>query len=180
MSIKHKAFIFDSYNFNNELRPLIESSLLTSNVEKIREFILANKSFITDPYEGEPLDETWEDMIEDHDVHQYGDFALTKYYSPIDDKGLGAEWEKIQKIFSEDSKLDFSPVLGFPVGAESELFDPGKMGSYFQSQSEAQDSLVRLRDIENEVSDDWVDSFEEFKGLLELAAKEKKGIYVTF
>lgn len=180
MSIEHKAFIFDSNSFSRELKLLLESSLRSGDVDLVRTFIFSNKALLTDPYEGEPLDEDWEDMIEGKSVHQYGDFALTKYYSPKDDRGLGLEWESVQNIFTEDSELRFSPVLGLPLGAGSHFFDPGNMGSYFQSESEARESLDRVNKVEETVPGDLLDSFEEFKSLLEQALNEKKGIYVTF
>lgn len=180
MSFEHKAFIFDDDGFSSELKPLLESSLRSGNADQIRMFVVSNKPSLTDPYEGEPLDDDWENMIEDKDAHQYGDFALTKYYSPIDDRGLGSEWERVQKMFPDNSGLSFSPVLGMPVGTDSEFFDPGKMGSYFQSNSEVRESLNRMKKLEEMVPDDLLDPFEEFKSLLEQAVNEKKGIYVTF
>lgn len=180
MSLEHKAFIFDNDGFSHELKPLLESALDSGNVDQIRNFIILNQPALVDPYEGEPLDDDWENRIEDKDAHQYGDFALTKYYSPIDDKGLGSEWEYFQQIFLDSSELSFSPVLGFPIGTDDNLFDPGKMGSYFQSPSEVHESLGRVKQFEKVVPEEHLAIFEKFKNFLEQAVTEKKGIYVTF
>ncbi len=180
MSLEHKVFILDSESFYHELKPLIEQCLRSSNVDEIREFILMNKSSLSDPYEGEQLADDWEDMIEDKDVHQYGDFALTKYYSPIFEMGLGTDWENIKKLFDGIQEQSFSPILGVPLGIEGEYFDPGKMGSYFQNSSEVKESLSILNMIEESVPSDLIENYYEFKKILELAVKENKGLYVTF
>src|SRR5205807_7996746 len=80
-----------------------------------------------------PLGENWEAVIETNDAHQYGDFALTKYYDPTTDVGLGTSWEHIQELIANDPTLVESPILGTPLGPIASPFDPGKMGAYFQS-----------------------------------------------
>lgn len=180
MSFEHKAFIFDFSAFTRELKPLLESSLCSGDFDKVRNFIVDNKSVLVDPYEGEPLGETWEDMIEDRDIHQYGDFALTKYYSPTDDQGLGGEWETFQESISNFRKLDFSPFLGLPLGVDGNFFDPGKMGSYFQTEDEVGESLIKIKEVDWELGNELLDSLKGYTELLERAAREKKGIYVTF
>lgn len=180
MSIEHKAFVFDIDAFNSELRMLLESALNSGNIDKIREFIISNKEFLSDPCDGGKLDDDWEIMIEDKDAHQYGDFALTKYYSPLEDMGLGSEWQRIESMFFSNSDTTASPFLGVPVGSSCEFFDPGKMGSYFQSVKEVRESLDKLVGLESVLPDDLVDAFEQFKGVLERALKQNKGVYVTF
>lgn len=64
MSLEHKAFVFDFYGFRGELKPILESSLLSGDISSLYEFIIANKDILVDPYQGETLDESWEDMIE--------------------------------------------------------------------------------------------------------------------
>lgn len=180
MSLEHKAFIFDSDKFCEELKPLLESCLASGDVDQVREFVIINNSSLKDPYEGKPLEYDWEDMIEDKDVHQYGDFALTKYYTPSLDMGLGYDWEDVQKIFSGVSGLRYSPVLGEPLGTESEYFDPGKSGSYFQSYNQAIESLKIANKLDSSISGDLRELFKEYKDLLERAVSERKGLYITF
>ncbi|NMZ19019.1 hypothetical protein HBO08_18560 [Pseudomonas rhodesiae] len=57
MSFEHKAFIFDFDSFDSELRPLLEASLRSGNIEPLRCFILSNKELLVDPYEGDALDD---------------------------------------------------------------------------------------------------------------------------
>lgn len=179
MSIDHKAFIFDSSSFYQELRPIIESALISGSASEIRSFILSNVPFLVDPYEGEPLSEDWEDMIETPDVHQYGDFALTKYYSPTLDKGVGGDWEELQELFRQQLN-DTSLILGKPLGTGENYFDPGKMGSYFQTHEDVCNNLHALQLISNDIPDRLTRCFEAFKEILNEAAAENKGLYVTF
>lgn len=180
MSLEHKVFIFDSERFGKELKPLLESCLLSGNVDQVRAFVLSNKSSLTDPYEGEPLEDDWEGMIEDKDVHQYGDFALTKYYSPTLDMGLGDDWENLQKIFSGVPGVKFSPVLGEPLGAERDYFDPGKLGSYFQSYTQVVESLKIVNQLDGTDLGEMQRLFNDYKDLFQQAVTEHKGLYVTF
>ena len=179
MSIEHKAFIFDYTEFSNELKPLLEQCLTSGEICLLKEFIITNKSYLRDPYEGEDLDGNWEDLIEDKDPHQYGDFALTKYYFPQNDRGLGVEWEDIKNAVDLNHKGVYSPLLGVPLGVEEGYFDPGKTGSYFQSVDQVAKSLkileiVQIKELEA------MTILDEFKKLLGEALSERKGIYVTF
>lgn len=72
MSYEHKAFIFDIDGFNRELKPLLESCLRSGSIDQMRDFIVSNRQSLVDPYEGFALEDSWEDMIESKDVHQYG------------------------------------------------------------------------------------------------------------
>ncbi|NMZ19018.1 hypothetical protein HBO08_18555 [Pseudomonas rhodesiae] len=119
-------------------------------------------------------------MIEDMDAHQYGDFALTKYYSPKDDHGLGVKWADFQEKISNRGKLNISPFLGAPVGVDGEFFDPGKMGSYFQTTHEVGESLKKIEGVKGEMQDDFIEELESYESFLSQANSVKKGIYVTF
>lgn len=180
MSLEHKAFIFDAEKFNDELKPYLEADLRSGKSGQVRNFIISNMSLLTDPYEGEELDEYWEDMIEDKDAHQYGDFALTKYYCPLADFGLGVDWESIQNILVDTMNFQFSPVLGIPLKVGEEVFDPGKMGTYFQKNSDVAESLDNMSSIECFVPKNLIEPFNSFKSLLEEALKKNKGLFVTF
>jgi hypothetical protein len=141
--MEHKAFIFDYDSFSRELKPILETALQSGNSERLIVFIEANHAQLKDPYEGEPLDENWMETIDSQDPHQFGDFALTKYYDPANDTGLGADWQRVQDILPQD--LTESPILGTPLGPKGNLFDPGKMGSYFQANDQVSRNIEYLR-----------------------------------
>ncbi|MEW5858931.1 MAG: hypothetical protein AB1861_16355 [Cyanobacteriota bacterium] len=180
MSMEHKAFVFDYDAFVDELGNILENALLTNNHERLASFIKQNLNFLKDPYEGEALSTSWETMVEPKDPHQYGDFALTKFYDPQDDIGLGAmwEWENIQKILKRECGKDFV-ILGTPFGSKDNYFNPGKMGSYFQSKNQVQGNLQLLTEILYRKSDICGELNEAFK-MIQKAAEAEKGLYITF
>jgi hypothetical protein len=89
MSLSHRAFIFDHHLFQRELRPILEAALTSGAVAPLRQFIEENLPYLKDPNDGAPLEEGWEQHLEVRDVDQYGDVALTKYYSPDLNGGIG-------------------------------------------------------------------------------------------
>lgn len=180
MSYEHKAFVFDVDSFSRELKPLLEEGLRSDKIDQLRDFIVSNKQSLVDPYEGFALENNWEEMLESKDVHQYGDFALTKYYSPTEDKGLGSWWGTVQKLCFNEGELSFSPFLGVPLGVGGQFFDPGKMGSYFQTKHEVSESLNKVLQVMGKIPDDAFEAVREFKEMLEQAIAEKKGLYITF
>jgi hypothetical protein len=173
--MEHKAFLFDFERFNLELRPLLEVSLGCGSCLGLKNFIEEHFEQLCDPYEGEPLRSGWEAMLEAHDPHQYGDFALTKYYDPLADIGLGHDWESLQAIVAALVEAG-SPILGITVGPYNDPFDPGKMGSYFQSEELV---LQNLRSVEGA----YAEKPEEIGpplAMLKAAADAGTGLYVTF
>ena len=178
MSMEHKAFLFDFSSFNNELRSLLESALSTGDCAQLIDFINTNMDSIKDPYEGETLDSNWETMLEFRDAHQYGDFALTKYYEPSEDIGLGLEWESIQACLLNGLGSG-EAVLGKPVGPDDNLFDPGKQGSYFQDEGQVRDNLESLMRLQQSAPDSK-DVLSPLVEILQKAANAGEGLYITF
>lgn len=172
--MEHKAFLFDFEAFETELRPILEWALRSSDDRALVSFIQANLADLRDPYEGEPLNANWESLITMHDAHQYGDFALTKYYDPAVDIGLGSAWNAFQEWFAEMSPAGESPILGSPIGPMDAPFDPGKMGSYFQSAARVRENLKYLRRLPR--AHDVGSAIE----MLRTAADVNAGVYVTF
>jgi len=173
----HKAFLLDYVPFDRELRPTLEGALLSGSLTGLEAFINLNVGKLRDPYQGEPLGSNWKAMLETHDAHQYGDFAMTKYYDPAADIGLGASWETVQDLISADSALTNSCILGNTIGPQDGPFDPGKMGSYFQSPEEVLQShkyLLHLLGSENGAD------LENALHMLKEAVDAKTGLYITF
>jgi hypothetical protein len=168
--MEHKAYAFDYASFANELRPILEEALREDSVDALREFIQANLPRLLHPAGG-PLPKAWEDELENSDVHEYGDFALTRFYDPGDDIGLGEAWVEVAELYGQKvSDL----LLGRPIGGET-LFDPGRLGSYFQSADDVEQSLAQLRVLlrgsDAEFRAAAFELFEEARG---------RGLYVTF
>ncbi|MEP0857854.1 hypothetical protein [Trichocoleus sp. DQ-U1] len=178
MSMEHKAFVFDYDAFADELGNILENALLTNNNERLVNFIKQNLNFLKDPYEGEALSTSWDTMVEPKDPHQYGDFALTKFYDPQDDIGLGAMWENIQNILKIECGKDFV-ILGTPFGFKDNYFDPGKMGSYFQSKSQVKGNLQLLTEM-LKLKPALFGELNEALKMIRKAAEVEKGFYITF
>lgn len=175
--MEHKAFLLDFEQFELELLPALAYGLKFGDCEKLHQFVNTNLMLLKDPYEGQDLSPTWESLLTTRDAHELGDVALTKYYDPAQDIGLGASWIAVQDLVEGDRAT--SPILGAVVGESSNLFDPGKMGSYFQKSQDAVENLAYLRDQvtrhrpqSNEI--------EQAIQMLEQAVAAKQGLYITF
>lgn len=172
MAMEHKAFHFRYAAFEAELRPILESSLRSGEPGPLAAFIDAVRQDLRDPYEGQPLGDDWRESLGGADVHAYGDFALTRYYDPADDRGLGPRWQAIQGALGNEPEA-VTAVLGQPVGFEEHWFDPGRMGSYFQSES---DVVMHLERVERLA----LPGVEPLVNLLRGASHAGAGLYVTF
>jgi hypothetical protein len=179
MSIDHKAYSFDYDGFNAELRPVLEESLRSGDVGPLAEFIRENFAALKDPYEGEPLAENWQDLLDYEDAEEYGDFALTKYYDPSDNLGVGSEWAALQDLLVNELPPGTPFTLGHTVGPAGNLFDPGRMGSYFMSDEEAESRMDALRDLVEE-KPALRPKLERLLEMYETISRSGKGAYQTF
>lgn len=169
MSMEHKAFKFDFKEFEKELKPILTKALVTGENTQLIKFIEENVDHCTYPWAAEPLSDNWEQELEIGDVHEIGDFALTKYYDPDHEKGLASKYIEISERYPALSKH----LLGIPLGQNENYFDPGKMGSYFVSPDEA----LRLGSMIENHEEDVVKTYGNF--LIE-CANAGLGVYITF
>jgi hypothetical protein len=175
--MEHKAFLFKYGSFERELRAILEDALTSGDTGALVSFIHANCGNLRDPYDGEPLGADWESLVETPDAHQYGDFALTKYYDVLADIGLGVAWQQVQELIATDPILPESPILGSTIGPRDDPFDPGKMGSYFQSVQQVRQNWAWLLEVgKGKRSDDLNAAIR----MLEDAVKAGTGLYVSF
>jgi len=177
MNLPHKAFAFDYEAFHDQLRPLLLKALETHGAE-LRGFIEANLNQLTDPYEGEPLVKGWQALLENDDVHELGDFALTKYYDSDLDIGLDIDWEDIGELL-EKSGVSPTIVLGTALGPVEAPFDPGRQGAYFQTAAEVSEALVLLQTL-LQAQPTLASELAPLQGMLQQAARGRRGLYVTF
>jgi hypothetical protein len=176
--MEHKAFLFNYQSFDRELRAVLEDALRSGDHGSLVSFINAHLVDLRDPYEGEPLGANWEALIETQDPHQFGDFALTKYYNPTADIGVAAAWENLQELIAKnDPLLAESPILGSTIGPKDNAFDPGKMGSYFQSAQQVRQSQSYLLNLAKEKPAEVLSGA---LAMLQEAADAGTGLYVTF
>ena len=117
--------------------------------------------------------------MEFKDAHQYGDFALTRYYSVTHDIGLGPSWAKIEAELTAAGMKGAELVLGFPVGPRQNLFDPGKMGSYLRSEQLVARHLTELQAAVQNGQVPRADVLQ-LERMLSAAASAGRGLYITF
>ena len=180
MSMLHKAYAFDWSAFaRDELHNILLDALSSGDERGLIRYIEANRDHIKDRYEGGPLSDDWKDRLGNYDVHEFGDFALTRFYDPMEDYGIDHYWLDLD--FEHLPEPDQAALLGTPFGPRGAYFDPGRQGSYFQSPQEVVRSHTRLQRIDlSNMDRDQRESWEQFKKLLEECAKAGSGLYVTF
>jgi hypothetical protein len=179
VSMSHKAYAFDWSAFvRDELHNILLDALSSGDERGLIRYIEANRDYIKDPYRGGPLSDDWKDRLGNYDVHEFGDFALTRFYDPMEDYGVEYDWLDLVEHLPE---ADLTALLGTPFGSPRAYFDPGRQGSYFQTPQEVVRSLARVQRIDlSNIDEDQRESWPQFKKLLEECAQAGIGLYVTF
>ena len=171
MSMQHKAFRFDWESFNRNLREHLHDALLTGSATQLVMFINSAIGEFSDPYEGEPLTADWMFLLNDaDDVHEVGDYALTRFYDPTEDAGIGDAWIAIDDSLNA---LQRNALLGRSIGPATNPFDPGKMGSYVQSP----DDVAHSQSLIQGLNDGRLATFAD---LLDRCVSTGCGVYITF
>ena len=165
--MEHKGYAFDWQAFERELYPVLLKALETGDLHELIAFIERNRDQLSDPYEGAPLNDRWQAMLSNRDAHEYGDYALTKFYDPGQAMGVGEAWIELSE------RLPARALLGEALGPKGNPFDPGRMGSYFQRPEQVRASLDALANVSGP-------QVEAFRALLESCAARALGVYVTF
>ncbi len=178
MTMAHRAFAFDSTKFHDDLRPVLLHALQTTDTAALRSWIDANLSQLVDPDEGEPLPKNWQRSLAVGDVHELGDYALTKYYDGDLDIGLDVDWEDVGELL-EKSGLDPALTLGAQLGQDDAPFDPGHQGSYFQTAAEVTAALAQLQSL-LQAQPALATQLAPLQGMFQQAARHRCGLYVTF
>jgi hypothetical protein len=161
--------MFDWTAFHQQFSSVLMDSLLKNDPKALIEYGNKNLALLRDPYEGQPLGQDWTDRLETGDVQEVGDFVLTKFYDPADDMGLGTDW-RYEEELAEDGR---AALLGQAFGPPDQLFDPGRMGSYFQD-------LETTRNSQQVFSALAHPKMKDFESLLCRAVQLNRGVYVTF
>lgn len=178
MTMAHRAFAFDYAKFHDELRPVLLAALETGDAAALRAWIDANLAVLVDPDEGEPLSKNWQALLEVGDVHELGDYALTKYYDGDLDIGLDVDWEELAELL-EKSGLAPGLTLGTPLGGDDAPFDPGRQGSYFQTPADVTAAVAQLQAL-LQTQPALATDLLPLQGMFQQAARHRSGLYVTF
>ena len=169
--MEHKAYEFDWLAFDADLHCILFDALESNNTTPLLSYIDANTLELTDPYEGNPLHIDWRSQIDNRDdVHELGDFALTRFYGPLTDFGVGAAWLELEESLAQQCR---NAMLGQTVGPPNNPFDPGHMGSYFQSPDGVLQSIDDLAAVDDP-------RLAGYLALLGNCRSKNCGVYVTF
>lgn len=144
MSFSHKAFAFDGHTFERQLAPMLRQALAQGGTSALDAFIDTHRAVLKDPYEGEPLSPDWRSQLDAGDVQELADFALTRYYDPKADFGIGDAWGGLGPDLSG---VQEQALLGAALEEGGQTFDPGRMGSYFQDPGCVAKSLQVLEHV---------------------------------
>jgi hypothetical protein len=181
MSLDHKAYQLDYEPFESELAPILARALGTGELDELRAFVEHNLSQLKDPDAGDALGPNWHELVDeprpDLAVQRWGDLALTKYYDPSIDDGLSTDWADLDEQLKEAGIDASRVVLGRTLGANGRLFDPGRQGAYFLTPADVRSALTLLDPARLALDDDLVDHWRQ---TLQSAARNAKGLYVTF
>jgi len=166
MSFDHKAFEFDWQAFSAEMLPWLKDVLAANDGKRLAAFVDANIVACRSPYDGEKLSASWQEMLETGDAQEIADFALTKYYNPTLDHGLGGAWAELEDALPVSMKIAL-------LGQAMPHFDPGRQGSYFSTPTDATKSGALLNRME-------IPALRQYGNFLERASGDGRGVYVTF
>ena len=163
MSMSHKAFAFEWQNYVDNFLPLLNTAIQEKSSKPLIDFINLNLGEIKDPYEGLSVGHDWKTQLETGDFQEIADFALTAFYDPSEDFGLDQDWIEISESLN---KTERNALLGQPILG----FDPGRMGSYFQTVEQRQTSADILAK----------NSLETLRNYANHLTLLNSGLYVTF
>jgi hypothetical protein len=139
MSFSHKAFAFSWESFAEELTPLLSQALASERDAALEAFIERNISACSSPYDGEPLGSNWKELLEVGTTQELGDFALTKYYEPTQDFGLGEAWGELEAALLAPQR---AALLGTAFGQPGSLLTQGSRVATFNRQSPSKRVLL--------------------------------------
>lgn len=182
MSMNYKAYMFDYDKFQDELGNQLYGALEKNDSTTLVKYIDENVKVLKIPSDGRLIDSSWRLLLPNWTVQLYGDLAITKFYNPGLGILIGPLWLPIDEFLHTKLGEDTTILFGKPFGPDNNPFDPGVMGSYFQSPQEVQTNFTLLHDL---VSDNpellqQYDSFDEIIDLFGNSARNQKGLYVTF
>lgn len=179
MPMNHQAYVFDYEAFAGTLRPLLVSALNTQNSAPLQAFIDDHLGQLRDPRTGVPVGTDWRSLWNAQDVQVCGALALTCYYDPRQNIGIGELWQEIDNLVLEEFGADRRLTLGSGLGPNEQRFNPGRQGSYFQTADEVRDNLQVLQKYLVRRAA-MRPSLEPVERMLQQAAEADQGLYVTF
>lgn len=196
MSMEHKAFLFDTAKYHIEIEKVLELCCQCGDSSLAKQYIDEHLEMFSSPYTWEPLEQDWEQELENGNMQEYFDFLLTACYDGEDDIGLSYSWDAVNEIIKLLDFMDGAEkcVLGTKIGFHEIVVDPGQMGLGIIDATEI--SKLKEKLIENKAKlenmplsedlmygltqDEICDAYDELCNIYKEAEKEGKGILFTF
>ena len=165
MSTLHQAFVFDEAGFRRELAPLLDRQ----DSAALEHFIDDHRSRLRDPKSDAPLETGWRETHAITGFPALAALALTAYYDPAANIGLGGAAEKLRFAL-----MDLYPEGRVFVGGGALAV----VGGTFQSADYVAKSVEILQTLraENRLKTDVIDPV---LSMLQKAATAGKGLYLT-
>lgn len=197
MTMEHKAFLFNTEQFNKELRPIILAASKNYDLNLLRSYIMENIGKVRSIYSGELLENNWENELELGNIQELDDFSMTCFYNPEDDLGLSYSWDiliEVLKTLSTGFDAEYY-ILGRPLETDTFRLDPGGMGMGFVQMNDTPLILQDLIDLRGALIEDGtipaealyectlselIAAYDELIALYKEAVEHKSGLLITF
>ncbi|OAB38857.1 hypothetical protein [Paenibacillus glacialis] len=198
MAMEHKAYLFDTDAFSEELGEIIIASGATNDIDSLKAFITKNMGKVRSVYTGELLNNEWEKEIENGSVQELTDFAMTCYYSPEEELGFSYTWDALLEALSMVSPK-FHPdyyILGRQLESGGFTLNPGGMGLGFVYADDIPSMYNELIDLKQKFIDngmpssndlvyqitfpELIEAYDELIILYKEAKEAKCGLLMTF
>lgn len=175
MGMEHKAFVFDTKTYMEQLNNLLVDRGANDDIATIRQFIEEHLDIMKSPYTGDELNEDWGEEIEKGDIQEYADFALTGYYNLNEDIGLSYEWDRLLEALK---KLDLIEaeycILGKSIQKENFRIDPGYCGLGLVYAEDIPGLYQKLITFQNRLDEM---NIEELKSFIEIEQEDLKSVF---
>ncbi|WP_309716122.1 hypothetical protein [Armatimonas sp.] len=166
MSNLHKAFVFDEAAFRRDLAPILDRH----DDAALEHFISDHRAQLRNPRNGGHIESDWRDDAAFDGFARRTTLALTAYYDPTANIGLGSAASKCRfgliDLYPESRVFVSGGALGVPDG-------------YFQSASYVAESVAILENLRSELPLK-ADVIDPVLTMLQAAKSVGQGLYIIF
>jgi hypothetical protein len=177
MTHDHTAFAFDEGAFRRELAPLLDRALESGETSALDAFIDDHRAALADPSTGEPLSEDWRTALSGTGVQRLAAVALTSYYDPGRDIGLGAGWQTVRAALTSLAAPARAFVTGGVFGPTDRPLRPDGRTAYLQSAEYVRQSVAVLEEARTHFRA-HADQIDPTLNMLRTAAAVERGLLV--
>jgi hypothetical protein len=178
MSMLHKAYLFDYDAFSRELLPILESALRGGATTQLLAFIREHGLDLQDLRTGMPFGVRDLPIDTPRSPQELGNIALTKHYDVTRDIGVGVDRRELEEALQTVDGYS-GIALGRTIGLAAHPFDPGRMGSFFQSREDVKRHAMLLSYWLSDAPEHF-EVLDRLRDMFQHALAAKTGLYITF